>query len=80
VEALRPIFQDRISFRIADLSTYDGQAFARQYQVGEPTLVVLDATGQPLDVRHGVPTEAELRQYLERVVHSRPAVTRGRGR
>jgi hypothetical protein len=73
-------FQDRISFRIADLSTYDGQAFARQYQVGEPTLVVLDATGQPLDVRHGVPTEAELRQYLERVVHSRPAVTRGRGR
>jgi thioredoxin-like negative regulator of GroEL len=80
VEALRPVFQDRIVFRLADLSTYDGQAFARQYQVGETTLVVLDATGQPLDVRYGVATEAELRQYLDRVVHSHPAFTRGRGR
>jgi hypothetical protein len=40
----------------------------------------LDATGRPLDVRHGVATEAELRQYLERVVHSHLAFTRSRGR
>ena len=80
MEALYPEFRDRIAFVLADLSTYEGQAFARQYQVGETTLVFFDATGRQVDVRHGVEPEAELRHALERVVQGSPTLNRGRGR
>jgi hypothetical protein len=52
---------------LADLSTDEGEDFSREYDVGETTLVFFDATGRLLDVRRGVGTEAELRNYIERV-------------
>jgi hypothetical protein len=61
VDALRPEFHQEIAFVLADLNTPEGQAFAKRYEVGNTTLVFLDASGKRLDTVTGIQEENGLR-------------------
>jgi hypothetical protein len=64
VDALQPELGNRIAFVLADLSTAEGQAFARMYGAGETTLVFLDPAGRAINMYRGVTTEAHLRSMI----------------
>jgi hypothetical protein len=68
LERLRKIraeYEPRIQFRVADLGTPAGRAFARQFGVGDAQTVFLKPDGQLLLVS-GVPQdEGELRSLLD---------------
>ncbi len=62
---LRREFADSVQFLVASLALPDGQAFARQHQVGDGTVVLFDARGQRVAVLHAPQTRDELRQALQ---------------
>jgi hypothetical protein len=65
VDALRPEFQGRVAFVLADLSTAEGQAFAASHEVGNTTLVFFDASGKRLATLVGVQDEGALRARIQ---------------
>jgi hypothetical protein len=62
---MRHDFADSVQFLVASLALPDGQAFARQHQAGDGTVVLFDAKGQRVAVLHVPQTENELRQALQ---------------
>jgi hypothetical protein len=65
VDTLRPEYEDRVAFVTADLSTFEGQAFAATAGVNETTLLFFDRSGNPLNQQQGVMTEANLRKAID---------------
>jgi hypothetical protein len=65
VDTLRPEYEDRVAFVIADLSTPEGQAFAATAGAGETTLLFFARNGNPVNQLQGVSTEDHLRQVIE---------------
>jgi hypothetical protein len=64
VDALRSEFQGKVAFVLADLNTAEGQAFAARHEVGNTTLVFLDAGGRRMVTLAGVQEEGALRQRI----------------
>jgi hypothetical protein len=64
VDALRSEFQGKVAFVVADLSTVEGRAFASRHDVGNTTLVFLDAAGRPLATLTGVQEKGVLRDRI----------------
>jgi thioredoxin-like negative regulator of GroEL len=64
VDALRPEFRGQVAFVLADLNTPEGRAFASRHEVGNTTLVLLDATGKRVDTLTGIQDEAALRKRI----------------
>lgn len=68
MNAVRPDFtDDDIAFVIANLQTSEGEAFARQHNVPNTTLVYLDAAGHPLEIQRGIPSQNELRNSIREI-------------
>jgi hypothetical protein len=61
VDALRPEFHGQVAFVLADLSTPEGRAFASRHDVGNTTLVFLDASGKRIETLVGAQAEGALR-------------------
>lgn len=66
LDDLRHDFADSVQFLVASLGLPDGQAFARQHQAGDGTVVLFNANGQRVAVLHNPQTQDELRQALQR--------------
>lgn len=64
LSGVRDDFADSVQFLVASLALPDGQAFARQHQAGDGTVLLFDAKGQRVAVLHAPQTEDELRQAL----------------
>ena len=64
MDALRPEFNDRVAFVVADLNTLEGQAFSTRFGIPETTLVFFDASGRQLDTLQGLQSQADLRNYI----------------
>jgi hypothetical protein len=65
LRAVRPDYEDRIEFVVADLGTPDGRAFAIRHNLRDGTAVFLAPNGQPVRVT-GIPAdERALRQQLD---------------
>lgn len=62
---VRHDFADSVQFLVASLALADGQAFARQHQAGDGTVVLFDGNGRRLAVLHTPQTKDELRQALQ---------------
>jgi hypothetical protein len=56
-----------VAFVLADLSTPEGLAFASRHEVGNTTLVLLDATGKRLETLTGVQEESVLRGRIRAI-------------
>ena len=65
VDALRPEFNDRVAFVVADLTTYEGQDFSARFGLPETTLVFFDAVGRQLGTLQGVQNQAALRNQIQ---------------
>jgi hypothetical protein len=50
-----------VAFVLADLNTPEGRAFATRHDVGNTTLVFLDASGKRLETLQGIQEEDALR-------------------
>lgn len=61
---LRREFAGSVHFAVAPLARPEGQAFARQHQAGDGTVLLFDGSGQRVAVLHSPQTEEELRQGL----------------
>ena len=68
VDALRPEFREHVAFILADLSTPEGSAFASRHDVGNTTLVLLDATGKRLETLTGIQDEGALRARIRTIL------------
>jgi hypothetical protein len=68
LNGLRPEFAGSVQFLVASMGLPDGQAFVRQHQTLDGSVVVFDATGQRVAVMHGPRTEAEMRQALQQAI------------
>jgi len=55
----------RIRYRIADLTSAGGRAFADDYRVGKVTLLLFDARGRHVDTVQGVTSAGTLRRTFE---------------
>jgi len=56
-----------VVFILADLSTPEGSAFATRHDVGNTTLVLLDATGKRLETLTGLQEKNALRARIRTV-------------
>ena len=65
MDALRPEFDDRVAFVMADLSTMPGQTFSNFYGAGHTTLVFFDISGRRVGTLYGVQNEQYLRRYID---------------
>jgi len=63
-EAAHTDFREQVAFRVVDLNTDDGRAFARRYDVGKVTLVMFDGDGELQGTLEGVQPVEELRQVF----------------
>jgi hypothetical protein len=61
-----------VAFVLADLNTPEGRAFATKHEVGNTTLVFLDATGKRIDTVVGVQEAAALRERIHASFGLRP--------
>lgn len=61
VDSVKGEFEDRIQFRIADIHTPAGAAFARRYDVPHVTLLLFDGEGELVTVLSGVREPDSLR-------------------
>ena len=59
-------FDDRLLFRIADISTSAGRRLQRRYDVPHVTLLLFDAEGELRNVLSGVKSEEILRHSFAR--------------
>jgi len=64
--ALRNFDDADLSYLIADLTSAEGAAFAREHGVGRVTLMLFDADGRPVDVMTGIRDRAALQLRFER--------------
>jgi hypothetical protein len=64
LNGIRPEFAGSVQFLVASMGLPEGQAFMRQHQASDGSLVLFDASGQRLAVLHGPRTAEELRQNL----------------
>jgi thioredoxin-like negative regulator of GroEL len=53
-----------VAFVLADLNTPEGRAFASRHDVGNTTLVLLDADGKRIETLMGIQNEDGLRGRL----------------
>ena len=70
-EAAHVDFHNGMAFRVVNLRSSDGRAFAREFDVGKVTLVVFDGEGEG-DVERtlrGVRTQAQLRHLFAELGH-----------
>ncbi len=67
LSGLRKEFGGSVQFLVASVGLPDGQAFVRQHQTVDGSVVLFDARGERVAVLHGPRTEAEFRQALVRV-------------
>ncbi|MEJ6392423.1 hypothetical protein V8J82_04095 [Gymnodinialimonas sp. 2305UL16-5] len=63
--ALRAYDANSHHFLVANLSSLDGQSFARLHNVGSVTLVLLDGDGNQIGVIRGPLTDAALQQAID---------------
>lgn len=61
VDSVKGEFRDRIQFRIADIDTSGGRAFARRYDVPHVTLLLFDGDGELVTILSGVREPSDLR-------------------
>ncbi len=57
-------FQDEVAFRVVDLNTNEGRAFARKHDVGKVTLVIFDKEGEVDNTLRGVQSVEQLRHVF----------------
>lgn len=62
---LRHDFADSVQFLVASLALPDGQAFAKQHQARDGTVVLFAANGRRVAMLHAPQTHDELRQALQ---------------
>lgn len=62
---VRADYEDRMMFRVADLGTPDGKAFARRHGLSDAVAVFLTGDGRALRVADVPASEQELRQQLD---------------
>lgn len=65
VSSLEPEFEKNIHFRVADINSSEGRAFAQYHQVGNVTLVFF-SKGNRITTLQGVQTEDFLRKAFKR--------------
>lgn len=65
VDELRPEFEDRMQFLVADVRSEAGKRFAGDHGVGAVTLILFDTSGRTLDMLHGVPAAQQLRRAFD---------------
>jgi len=65
VDSIKPEYEDKIHFRIADLSTDKGRSFALYHQVGSVTLMLF-ADGKRLTSLQGEQTPEFLKRAFNR--------------
>ena len=63
-EAAHADFHNQVAFRVVDLNSGQGQAFARRFDVGKVTLVVFDGEGEVKSTLRGVRSVQQLRQLF----------------
>lgn len=63
-EAAHAGFEEDVAFRVVDLKTSEGSAFAREHDVGKVTLVVFDSGGTVTNTLRGVQSVEELRHVF----------------
>jgi hypothetical protein len=56
-----------VAFVLADISTPEGSAFATRHDVGNTTLVLLDATGKRLETLTGIQEANALRARIRTI-------------
>jgi hypothetical protein len=54
-----------VAFVLADLNTPEGRAFASRHEVGNTSLVLLDATGKRFETLTGVQDAGALRRRIK---------------
>lgn len=62
---VRADYEDHMLFRVADLGTPEGQAFARRHGLADGVAVFVNGSGEPLRVMPVPATERELREQLD---------------
>ena len=67
LSSLRKEFGGSVHFLVASVGLPDGQAFVRQHQTVDGSVVLFDARGERAAVLHAPQTQAELRQALVQV-------------
>jgi len=63
-EAAHADFRDDIAFRVVNLRSGDGRAFARKFGVGKVTLVIFDGDGEVEHILRGVRSVEHLRRLF----------------
>jgi len=67
-------FDDKIQYRIAEIGTPKGRAFASEHGVQHVTLVTFTGTGKVVNTLQGVRKADELSPYFERLVKREAAI------
>jgi len=71
-------FDDRIQYRIAEIGSAKGRAFAAKHNVQHVTLVTFTGSGQVVNTLHGVREADELSPYFERLVKREASINKNR--
>ena len=66
VDSLKPEYEGKIKFLIAEVSTQEGRDFAQYHHVGNVTLLFFDGAGKRLSSLTGVQTQDFLRRAFDR--------------
>ncbi|AHF00030.1 hypothetical protein [Thioalkalivibrio paradoxus] len=69
MNTVRHEYVDRMEFLVAHLGRPEGQAFARNYDAADGTLVVFSADGTPVTSVRAPRTDAELRRALDSAIY-----------
>lgn len=70
LKEIRPEFESRINFIVADLGTPEGRTFANRHGLVDGQAVLLNEAGQPFTVVGPQTPEAMLRQALDEAISS----------
>lgn len=65
LNSIRPEYEDRINFLIAQFGLPEGVAFANRNQAGDGTVLFFDSEGNPVHRLHLPDSEEQLRQVLD---------------
>jgi hypothetical protein len=72
LRAVRPDYEDRVAFVVADLGTPAGRAFATRHNLQNGMAVFLGPNGEPVRMTGSVSNEQGLRAQLDRVLAGVP--------
>jgi hypothetical protein len=68
LKEVRPDYESRLNFIVADLGTPQGRAFANRYQLRDGQAVLLGGDGRPMALAELARSEQALRQQLDTVI------------